>query len=84
MLKHADDICLDGPTARSITGQPRLVGLIRVINAAVKAGYALRTGAKELAETDRDFVFGVRLTDEGRHLLEGVLHLDEAQAHTAP
>jgi hypothetical protein len=83
VLKHADDICLDGPTARSITGQPRLAGLIHVINTAVKAGYAVRTGAKELTETDRDFVFGIRLTAEGRRLLERVLHLDEPQSPAA-
>jgi len=84
MLKYADDICLDGPTARSITGQPRLAGLVRVINQAVKEGYARRTGDRELAETDRDFVFGVKLTDAGRQLLERILQLSDPADPEAP
>jgi hypothetical protein len=77
VLKHADDICLDGPTARSITGGPSIPDLVRVLKDAVKAGYARRTGTAELRETDRDMVVGVQLTEPGLLYINRVLRLDE-------
>jgi hypothetical protein len=56
---------------------------VRVIKEAVREGYARRTGDKDLAETDRDFVFGIKLTEEGRHLLDRVLRLGEPRATPA-
>ena len=84
MLKHADDICLDGPTARSITGEPRVASLVRLINKAVRDGYARQTDDRELTESDRAFVFGVKLTDEGRQLLESILQLSDPADPQAP
>ncbi len=77
VLKYADDICLDGPTARSITGGPSIPDLVRVLKDAVKAGYVSRTGTAELRETDRDLVVGVKLTEPGRLYIDRVLRLDE-------
>src|SRR5689334_10001647 len=40
VLEGADDVCLDGPTARSIVGSARIPDLVRVLKQAVRAGYA--------------------------------------------
>lgn len=84
VLKYADDVCLDGPTARSIMGSPGVSSLVRLIKEAVLAGYARRTGTTELADTDSDMVIGLVLTEAGRRHLEGALHLDEPRATQAP
>ena len=74
VLKHsAEGICLDGPTARSITGEPRIRDLVHLVNQAVGAGLARRTGIKDLDETDRDRVVGLEQTPAGRELIDSVL-----------
>jgi hypothetical protein len=84
MLRYTEEIVLDGPTARSITGEGRLVGLVNVINEAVRAGLAQRISDRPLTETERDLIYGVKLTEEGRRLLERVLHLGETRTAPAP
>ena len=77
VLHHTDEICLDVPTARSITGTPSIDTLVRVMKEAEAQGFAKRwpgASPKELSEADRDSVAGLRLTDDGRKQLE-LLHL---------
>lgn len=82
VLSHGDDICLNAPTARSITGEPSIGNLIRVVKEAESTRLAQRTepAPRELVEADRDSMVGIKLTEEGRHYVNRVLHLDE----TAP
>lgn len=79
VLKHGDDICLDAPTARSITGEPSVGRLIAVVDDAVDAKLVRRTAAaaRKLLETDRDSLIGLKLTDDGKQYVNSVLHLDE-------
>lgn len=84
VLKHGDDICLDAPTARSITGTPTVRDLIEVLNDAVAEKLVRRTATgRALAESDRDSLVGLELTEEGKHYVNRVLHLDEGRATTA-
>jgi hypothetical protein len=83
VLKHADDICLDGPTARSIVGRASIPSLVRLLKQAVSAGYASRGGAAEPSETDEDVIVGIKLTEPGRLYLERVLLLGEMQGTSA-
>jgi hypothetical protein len=81
VLKQADDICLNAPTARSITGEPVVAGepviakLIRVVRDAETGQLVRRTApvSHELVEADRDSVIGLTLTDRGRRYLDDVL-----------
>lgn len=84
VLEGADDICLDGPTARSIVGSARIPDLVRVLKQAVRAGYANRTDAAELSETDEDVIVGIKLTELGRLYLQRVLLRDELRGTPAP
>jgi len=71
VLKHGDDICLDAPTARSITGKPAISALIDVLHEAEATHLVKRTvlPKRELAESDRDSMVGITLTPEGRQTL---------------
>lgn len=82
VLKYGDDICLDAPTARSITGEPNVGKLISVIDDAVDSHLVRRTttSPRKLAETDRDSLVGLKLTDDGKRHVNTVLHLDEHAA----
>jgi len=81
VLKHADDICLDAPTARSITGEPSIAKLITAVEDAVEAQLARRTGSScGLLESDRDSIVGLELTEGGKQYVNSVLHLDEQAA----
>jgi hypothetical protein len=79
VLEQSDDLCLDAPTARSITGEPSIAKLIRAVKDAEDAALVRRTAPapRELAEADRDSLVGLTLTEEGRRYLASVLHLDE-------
>ncbi len=75
LSKHGDDICLDAPTARSITGTPVIGGLIEVLNKAVESKLVKRTATqKPLAESDRDSMVGLRLTENGMAFVNNMLH----------
>lgn len=82
LLNHSDDICLDAPTARSITGepfvhgQPVIAGLLHVLKDAETARFVRRTAPepRALVEADRDTIVGLTLTDQGRRFLEDALH----------
>jgi hypothetical protein len=89
LLEHGDDICLDAPTAQSITGQsfvhgqPVIAGLLRVLHDAEAAGFVRRTDPDlhRLTEADRDAIVGLTLTDPGRRYLEDML---ASQSRVAP
>lgn len=76
VLRHGDDLCLNAPTARSLTGQPTIADLIRIVKDAETAQLVRRTGQppKELTEAHRDSIIGLTLTEEGKRYLDDVLH----------
>jgi len=71
-LRHADELCLEGQTARSILGTADVQRLVEVVRSAVKAGLVERWTDQggEPAELDPRIhqlrVIGVRLTESGR------------------
>ncbi|MBX3155771.1 MAG: hypothetical protein KF773_07220 [Deltaproteobacteria bacterium] len=71
LARFGDEICINAPTARSVIGEPDLAKLVRLINEVVRTGLAVRTApdASPLLESDRYFIVGVRVTDEGRRVL---------------
>jgi len=87
--KNGDDICLDAPTAQSITGQPFvhgqpvIAGLLRVLHDAETAGFVRRTDPDphRLGESDRDTIVWITLTDPGRRYLQDAL---ASQPRVAP
>ena len=87
--KNGDDICLDAPTAQSITGEsfghgrPVIAGLLRALHDAETAGFVRRTDPDphRLGEADRDTIVGLVLTDPGRRYLEEML---ASQPRVAP
>ncbi len=85
VLTCGDDICLDAPTARSLTGEPSIANLIRVVKEAEGTHFVQRTVAvpRELVESDRDSMVGLKLTEEGRRYVTSVLHLESGSASAA-
>jgi hypothetical protein len=71
-LRHADELCLEGQTARSILGSADVQRLVEVVRSAVKSNlverWTDRGGApEELDPRIHQFrVIGVRLTEKGK------------------
>lgn len=71
VLRGGDSVCLDGPTARRLTGASSLEELVRLINAAVSQGLVERwsnVGAPSPLDAvdDKDKEIGARLTKQGK------------------
>lgn len=85
LLRHGDDVSLDAPTARSLTGRPDIADLIHILKEAEDARLVRRTAPepRELVEADRDSIVGLTLTDQGRRYLEDALRDTRAPAPRA-
>lgn len=95
VLRQSDDICLNAPTARSITVTPNIEApltanlipdLLRLVKDAQAAHLVRQTAhpPKELVEADRDSILGLTLTEAGKRYLDDVLHSGEPRDAAAP
>lgn len=71
-LRHADELCLEGQTARSIIGSPDIQQLVEIVRRAISANLVERwtdqggTPAELDPRIHQFRVVGVRLTEKGR------------------